>query len=326
MITVCTIVHLGSRPFSKLLASIFNIVGDKVTIHYFEDMTNYDNLLAGAKGLLGDCAKLLTGTGKDFVIVGGWSPLLLNSGAIKHPGTHDVDLLFSDGKSKGELGEIFNLFLTNGYKSSAKHEFQLLKVISVAGKEFVYNVDFLHSTDSGQSSSMFVDHLKLPVPLNEYQDETYIEKSIKAPNSEVLFTENLFDKITQDFTLPDGSSGRFSFPLINEAGLIITKADSVKNVKRKRDAFDIYLAIKQTRDYPQLVSIFKRLKKENPLVFNTLYGIKEAIEKHGMILNILDYAYKDDPDWDQQLEAVSADVDSFLQEVGLEPLAKTEYY
>jgi hypothetical protein len=65
---------------------------------------------------------------------------------------------------------------------------------------------------------MFVDHVKLPVPLNEYQDSTYIEKSIKAPNSEVLFTEKLFENINQNFILPDGTAATISFPLINEAG------------------------------------------------------------------------------------------------------------
>jgi hypothetical protein len=60
-------------------------------------MANYPNLVAGAKGLLGDCINILSEINPAYVIVGGWSPLLLSSGVIRHPGTHDVDLLFSDG-------------------------------------------------------------------------------------------------------------------------------------------------------------------------------------------------------------------------------------
>jgi len=288
-------------------------------------MTNYDNLLAGAKGLLGDCVKLLSAVKQDYVIVGGWSPLLLNSGVIRHPGTHDVDLLFSEGKSEGELKDVFNLFLDNGYLTSAKHNFQLLKVIKVTGQDFVYNVDFLHSSDNQKREDMFVDHLKLPVPLNEYQDSTYIEMSIKAPNSEVLFREKLFESIKQDFILPDGSAESISFPLIDEAGLIITKTDSVKQVKRKRDAFDIYLATKQARNYNDLVSIFQNIKTKNGDLFNTLYGIREALEKHNMVLNILDYVYGDNDRKYEHRETVTHEINKFLSDVGLEELAKHHY-
>jgi len=62
-------------------------------------MTNYDNLLAGAKGLLGDCAKILSATGITYTIVGGWSPLILNSGNIKHPGTLQLRSLANELKS-----------------------------------------------------------------------------------------------------------------------------------------------------------------------------------------------------------------------------------
>ena len=288
-------------------------------------MTNYNDLLAGAKGLLGDCIRILSDINPNYVVVGGWSPLILNSGQIKHPGTHDVDLLFSEGYKEGQLGDVFNLFLSNGYKTSAKHRFQLLKIISVAGREFVYNIDFLHSSDNQTREDMFVDHLKLPVPLNEYCDETYMEMSIKAPNSEVLFRYGLFETIEQDFHLPDGTSAIMKFPLINEAGLIITKTESVKQAKRKRDSFDIYLAIKQARDYQQLVSIFRRIKNENGDLFNTLYGIREALEKYGMVSNILEYAYSTSDERASEATRARKDILSFLSDVGLDPLAKHSY-
>ena len=55
-----------------------------------EIIMNHDNLLAGAKGLLGDCVRLLTSIKTDYIIVGGWSPLLLNTGEIKHPDRKSV--------------------------------------------------------------------------------------------------------------------------------------------------------------------------------------------------------------------------------------------
>lgn len=289
-------------------------------------MTNYKTLLDGARGLLGDCVKILSGINKNYVIVGGWSPFLLNSGKIKHPGTHDVDLLFSDGKSEGELKDIFQLFLNNGYMTSAKHNFQLLKIILVEDHKFVYNVDFLHSSDNQGNSDMFVDHLKLPIPLNEYQDSTYMQMSIKAPKSEVIFSEKLYEDIEQEFILPDDRKEKFSFPLINEAGLIITKSDSVKQVKRKRDSLDIYLAIKQARKYENLVLTFKEIKNNNGDLFNTLYGIKEAINKNDMVNNILDYIYEENENKFKNNEGVDNDLNKFFDDVGLDNKAKHNYY
>jgi hypothetical protein len=287
-------------------------------------MTKYKDLFAGAKGLLGECVRILSGTNEEYIIIGGWSPYLLNSAPIKHPGTHDVDLLFKEGRKEGELREIMQRFLSEGFITSAKHNFQLLKVINVGGQDFVYNVDFLHASDNNGKEDMFVDHLKLPVLLSEYRDETYMEMSIKASNSDVLFNERLFELHSEKFILPDGTTAEIEFPLMNEQGLIITKTDSVNQAKRRRDSFDIFLSTKQARNYEKLTSWFRDLKYRNADLFNSLFGIRNAIDKNGMIANILHYAY---PSAEQgaHLKEVTSCVEKFLADVGLEVLAKAIY-
>lgn len=53
--------------------------------------------------LLCDAVRLASSSGESFAVIGGWSPFLLNSTPIKHPGTADVDLLFAEGVTAGQL-------------------------------------------------------------------------------------------------------------------------------------------------------------------------------------------------------------------------------
>lgn len=194
----------------------------------------------------------------------------------------------------------------------------------MAGQEFVYNVDFLHASEDNSKADMFVDHLKLPVLLNEYRGDTYIEMSIKAPNSDILFQENLYEEVSDKFVLPNGSTAELNFPLMNEAGLVITKTDSVNQAKRRRDSLDIYLAIKYARNYPRLVNWFRELKFRNAALFNSLYGIRTAIDKNAMVANIVYHAYPGAEIFDHY-DRVAKDMEAFLADVGLEKTAKALY-
>jgi len=288
-------------------------------------MTNYSSLLQGARGLLGDCCRVLEGIDLEYAIIGGWSPYLLNSTTFKHPGTHDVDLLFKDGEKEGALEHVVEKFISEGFVPSAKHNFQLLKVLEVAGTKFVYNVDLLHSSDNNRKKNMFVDHLNLPVPLTENCSQTYKAKSIMAPHSAVIFSERLYEIQEEMFILPDnGKEAKLRFSLINEAGLIVTKTSSVKQVKRPRDSFDIYVAIKQARNYSTLVNIFQEIKYKNGDLFNTLYGIREALRENGMAYNAYMYACPDDNN-QSLIDTISKEVEEFLEEVGLEEKAEHDY-
>ena len=212
---------------------------------------NFSNLQEGAFGLLAETADILNRNKINYIIVGGWSPLLLNNNPIVHPGTKDVDILFENGYRKKELGKIILKFIDSGFLLSAKHDFQLFKEIEVHGKKFIYNIDLLHPTETQKPEEIYIDHIDLGIPSDKYQSNTFKMKSIALPSSQALF----------DNKIP----------------------------KRFRDSLDIYLAITQNSN-KEFYSELKKLKNKNPDSFNTVYGIKEFYDQgDNMYVNTLKY-------------------------------------
>ena len=189
----------------------------------------------GSKALLEDVATVLRNFASvEYIVIGGWCPVLRNTTKIKHPGTLDVDLLFKDSYKSGTIGPVIKALMDAGFRPSAKHPFQLLKSQEIKGEKFVFNVDLLHPKmlDDKDSVGMFVDHLELDVPLNANEITLKKIKSIVLSNSEILFSENLYSKET---------IGAVDFNLISFDGMFLTKMDSCQKQKRERDSFDIYL-------------------------------------------------------------------------------------
>jgi len=247
-------------------------------------MRSYDSLLDASYALLGEVVEIVQPLDHQFVVVGGWSPYLLNSVPIRHPGTRDVDILFAEGASPGALRSVVQALLRRGFLPSAKHHFQLLRILRVRETDLIFNVDLLHPLESSRGDpsfkpEMFVDHIELAVPLSKYLAENYKQKSIATPHAGFILEDGRFVRLSLDFDLPDGRSSRIEVPLMDEVGLIVTKSQSISSPKRTRDAFDIYLAIAQSGDYGELVRAFHKLKKERNRTFISLYGIRAVIER-----------------------------------------------
>src|SRR4051794_10986144 len=115
----------------------------------------YPSILAGAQGLLCDAVDLVKSTRLEFAVVGGWSPFFLNGDRqISHPGSRDVDLLFRGGAERGALAPVFDALENAGYFHSAKHEFQMLRVLEINGEKFVFNVDLLHAEQAASAPEL----------------------------------------------------------------------------------------------------------------------------------------------------------------------------
>lgn len=198
-----------------------------------------ETVLDAAKELLVDVSELLGDAGAEFVIVGGWSPYLLNKTSYAHPGTKDVDVLFSDGSAEYGLSKYIKLFLENGFVPSAKHDFQLIKNISVGDNELAFNVDLLHPSETIRNPELLTDHLNLHIEDGDLQKEKFV-RSIVLPSSKILFQDD-FQALTT--VVAPLSSRTVKVPLITAAGAILSKCESVKVAKRPRDSFDIYLSI-----------------------------------------------------------------------------------
>lgn len=238
----------------------------------------YKSLNAAARGLLGEASAIASGCGKEFAVCGGWSPVLRNSTRVSHPGTRDVDLLFSEGATKESLKDVVSAFLGSGYLVSAKHEFQILRTLNVCGTEFVFNVDLLHPHEGAVTGDLFVDHLSLPIPYEDFKSTYVLMKSIALPNAGFVF-DDFITKESLEFLMPDGTTLKQAVPVIDEVGLIATKSKSCMMQKRPRDIFDIFLAISSPRNENVFKAQLERLKKRHVGVFLSLECIREGIEK-----------------------------------------------
>lgn len=223
----------------------------------------------GAFALLGETTEILNENGVEYIIVGGWSPLLLNQNPFPHPGTKDVDILFKSGTKKGELESLIRNFLKNGFIQSAKHHFQLLKAIEINGLKFMFNIDLLHPDNQETEPQMFVDHIDFPVKESLTMRVDYKGKTIILPKSDFFFND-FITKHKHEFELTDGRKKIIEFNLLNEAGLILSKTKSSFNEKRTRDAYDIFLAIKQNRNYNHTIEQLKNISKEHKEIFSAI--------------------------------------------------------
>lgn len=198
-------------------------------------MAILNSIQDGARALLKDTATALQKFPHlEYIVIGGWCPVLRNKTKLAHPGTLDVDLLFRNSYVGGSIENVIDHFLNSGFIPSAKHPFQLMRMQTIKKKEFVFNIDLLHPQmqSDKDKARMFVDHLDLDVPLTNAETASKKMKSVVLPNSEVLFMHKLFSREKID---------EIPFNLVTFEGMFATKMDSCQKQKRERDAFDIYL-------------------------------------------------------------------------------------
>lgn len=191
--------------------------------------------------LLSDAASI-AGRSQSVVVVGGWCSVLNNhrQDGLQHPGTKDVDLLFENGATPGDLASVVNDLMAAGYVLSAKHGFQLVRIIRVGNDELAFSVDLLHPSPKTVDSvgEMFSKHVDLAIEQRPGVHGDTFAVSIGTPVLEAVFHYNLIVE-----HLVPGAAAPIRF--LNDAGLIVSKASSVSLSKRQRDSYDLFLALKQ---------------------------------------------------------------------------------
>lgn len=248
----------------------------------------FPNLRVAQEALLADAVDIANQSGQAFVVVGGWSPLLLNTGTITHPGTRDVDLLLEGGASPGDLRDLIGRFLARGYVPSAKHPFQLIRTLQVGERRLAFNVDLMHPlerTEGDLLPELFVDHMDLDVFLSPGAAETLWAKSIGTPSSQLIFTHALFESFPFTARRPDGEVSSVTIPLLDEVGLIVSKSVSVWKAKRDRDALDIFLAVHQARDLETTRKGTSQLMAASEEAADLLRVLTRSLENDGRIFD-----------------------------------------
>jgi len=258
-------------------------------------MHSYRDILDGAKGLLVETISVIETTDLDYLIVGGWSSYLRNKTDLVHPGTKDVDIVFTDGDIKGKLAKTVEAFLEHGFLISAKHDFQMFKELNVKGKRVVYHIDLLHPQETQNNPELMVDHFDLGLNENDISDEPKIQKSIVLPSSKFLF-DGFYTNFDFNHRACNGEIRRVSLPLIDESGLIFSKCKSAQASKRPRDSFDVFLALSQ----PNINDTVEKLSKASisyPLVKESISSLLSFVEdeKNVFTLNVCKFSSEINP-------------------------------
>lgn len=237
----------------------------------------FQHKMEAIKAVLLETCQVLSTAQVQFVVAGGWVPYLREGNqSLRHPGTNDVDILFNDDR-KPIRGAVEAL-LGAGYLPSAKHPFQLLKELPVAHERFVFNVDLMHPIEGGAEPDMFQDIIDLGIRADYDSLETHVVKSICFPSSRIVFDEKLWSLVTVSGTSAAGGATSVGVPLVDEAGLILSKCASVSKEKRDRDSFDIYFLLSGARG-ATIASRLLSLADRFPQVEDQLSKLRAYLQK-----------------------------------------------
>lgn len=207
-----------------------------------EQGPKFSNWNDATRSLLLSSATALNRSGAKYVIVGGWVPTLMEGHPhLQHPGTRDVDVLFDGDIST--MRRAVESMLDGGFIPSAKHDFQMMRPLHVHGRTFVFNVDFMHPAEKQVSRGLLTEVFDLGVDDEFDPSGKRWVRSIVFRSAPLVFEEHMWRPRSVSGILPDGQNVEVAIPLLSQAALVLSKAESVKEPKRPRDAFDIYFVL-----------------------------------------------------------------------------------
>ena len=118
-----------------------------------------------------------------------------------------------------------------------------------------------------------VDHFDLGLSQDyEFADDKR-GMSIALPSSKFLF-DDFHNNKQFKHEMTDGSIKEISIPLIDEAGLIFSKCISAQVIKRPRDSYDIFLALKQ----PNVNDTIRKLRESSKKYCDVQKSIQSLYE------------------------------------------------
>ncbi len=209
--------------------------------------------IEAAKHLLAESTTFLRNHGVEFAIVGGWSPFLFHSSKYGHPGTFDVDVLLHEKSlDDGSFDNASETMLSAGYLRAPKNIYQAHRVLTVAGEDLVFHVDFLNERDPGNAIELVGGKGRM--------------KSIYTEAMKAVFAY-------EDYRFHPMFAG-VRFPSVET--FVVTKAAAAVVKKRKRDAFDIFVTI-QDQSADVLKKNWSQLCARDGLFWNANEALYEAV-------------------------------------------------
>jgi hypothetical protein len=269
----------------------------------------YENKQDAAHGLLLEVATLLNKATIDYVVVGGWVPYLFHSDPLRHPGTFDVDIVLNDRLQRSAVSDVLDVFRERGYLPTPKNPFQIFRVLNVGDdprpnrSELLYHVDLLHRMYADGADGMKIEW-------GEYE-------SIQGPGTDVIFLENEKVVYGQHGTLPSGEEVDLRIPFATEVGMLSCKGRSIDVQKRTRDAYDVFLLVRQARDRTALIQSCKRLCAKSPMFKKSLEGLSREFRKGAGLRNAVKYLAESNPSVQEPGTMVETEMQDFFKQLGL---------
>ncbi len=238
----------------------------------------FDDLNHACRGLLITTTQILNAAKVEYVIAGGWVPLLSaqDHPSLEHPGTRDVDVLLMD--ENAAIQQAVQALLNAQFRCSAKHEFQLLRDATVGSTEFVFNVDLMFPKESQKHPEMFSDIFDLGVTDSYDPRGTRFMKSIAFKSAAIVYEQELFSVVSVHGKCLDGRDTSAEVPILSPAAAILSKCESVRIAKRTRDAFDIYYILSGANG-ASVADELKQLSAKFPEVADQLTHLKSFLSK-----------------------------------------------
>ncbi len=237
-----------------------------------------------ARSVMLELSHLLGEYRDGIVIVGGWVPELLLSGAgQRHIGSLDVDIAL-DHNRLDEVGykTILQLLLAHDYHPG-EQPYIFFRTVKVNGNPYKVQVDFLAGEYAGTSQSHRTQIVQDMRPR-------------KARGCDLAFDQEV--QIRLSGTLPEGGKDNAFIRVAAITRFIAMKAIAMANRLKEKDAWDIYYCI---RNYPggveRLAEEFEPILK-NKLILEAFIDLKDkfASPDHIGPKHVADFEEITDPD------------------------------
>jgi hypothetical protein len=268
------------------------------------------NAVEACKSVLIELIHLMGAFRDHIVVVGGWVPALLLSGASEpHAGTLDIDLALDFKRIPEEsYRTILEALAARGYRQDPAQPFRFFRLIAVAGRDPVtVEVDLL----AGEYGGTGPGHRTQPV-------QNLLAR--KARGCDLVFSDPVRVSIQGD--LPGGGRDQVTFQVAGIVAWLAMKGMALADRLKEKDSYDIYYCL---RYYPggtaALVAAFR------PHVGNRL--VREGLQKirskflsvdHVGPKSVADFLEVTDPEERAIIERRAYElVTAWLDTLGIEP-------
>ncbi len=222
--------------------------------------------VTACKSVLVEMVHMLGEIRDQLVIVGGWVPVLLVTGATEaHPGTLDIDVALDFRNiPEATYQSILRTFTSRGYRQDADQPFRFFRTVSTPrGPRIEDEVDLLAGEYGGTGPGHRTQRI---------QDA----RARKARGCDLVFSNH--ENVEVESPLPEGGLDRVICRVAGLVPWLVMKGMALHERTKEKDAYDIYYAVRYSRGgAAALAEAFSPLLTE-PLVIEGLRKIRSKFQ------------------------------------------------